>query len=121
MSNSHAPAPAERAETAIGRFLRPCDPSPGADATAGDRHKPESLPAPNTAGLFTKKGAADYLLISPSYVEFLTRRGELPAVRFGRNCVRFRKADLDDFVRRHVHSRAAQARAIQSEAGEAGR
>lgn len=48
--------------------------------------------------LMRVKEAAQYLAMSPRTVATLTARGTLSAVRFGKRCVRYRRADLDALV-----------------------
>lgn len=57
----------------------------------GEPAAPELLPVPTVARI---------LNVPPSYVYELARRGDLPAVRFGRY-VRVARPDLEDWVSRH--------------------
>lgn len=51
------------------------------------------------AEILTAKEAAEFLRVSPNTVKSKARAGELPAAKIGREW-RFRKADLDEWLRR---------------------
>jgi len=49
--------------------------------------------------------AAQLLGISERYLAELTKRGEIPVVRLGRKCIRYRAADLEDYLAGQQSSR----------------
>ena len=48
--------------------------------------------------ILTKKQAADYLQVTPRYLERMVRCGRLRALKPSGKLVRFRQADLDAFL-----------------------
>lgn len=52
-----------------------------------------------TARLLTAKQSATYLAISERKLWSISKSGDIPTVRLGR-CVRYDKADLDEFIQR---------------------
>ncbi len=57
-----------------------------------------TAPAAFTPALMRAPEAASYLALSRRHLATLTARGTLPAVRIGRKCTRYRRADLDAFI-----------------------
>ena len=51
--------------------------------------------------LLRTKQAAQYLAIGERQLQYEVCRGNVRCVRFGKNCIRFAQADLDEYVNRH--------------------
>jgi excisionase family DNA binding protein len=56
--------------------------------------------------LLTAAEVAEQARVSQSYVRQLAARGDLACYRLGR-ALRFRRADVDDYLERHRHAGAA--------------
>lgn len=62
--------------------------------------------------VMTVSEVADYLRINPQTVYRKAKTGELPALRIGRS-IRFRKAELDEWLKSLSHSAHQSDRHIQ--------
>jgi excisionase family DNA binding protein len=51
-------------------------------------------------GLLTAEQVADLLQTRRSYVLYLMRAGELPGLKISPRVVRFKREDLDEFIKR---------------------
>lgn len=98
-----APARAEAFERAL-RELRA-----EAESRAGGAGAPAD---PDEDGLWTVDQVAEYLGQHPNTIYRLAKDGELKSVRLGPRTIRFRKADVDDFLGRAERRPSAQIMAF---------
>ena len=56
-----------------------------------------------TKSEFLKAGeAAEYIRVSPRHLHTLAHTGRLPYVRIGPKCLRYKRGDLDRFIKAHT-------------------
>ena len=79
------------------------------------RAEQHSSPEPATQGLWDKQQAAAYLGISVSTLSHWICDRRLVFIKVGR-LVKFRKTDLDRFIRRNVHGREEHDAGRESDA-----
>lgn len=56
----------------------------------------------NPEGMFTTQEVATAIAVGKRTVESWIASGDLRVVRFSKRCVRVRRRDLDEFIRRHL-------------------
>lgn len=54
----------------------------------------------SAGALLKSKQAAEYLAISVRQLQYLSERQEVAVIEMGKNCVRYDRADLDDYIDR---------------------
>ena len=68
-------------------------PSRGASMEVGRRRQ-------SAGALLKSKQAAEYLAISERQLQYLSQRQELAVIEMGKACIRYDRADLDDYIDR---------------------
>lgn len=65
--------------------------------------------------VMTVSEVAVYLRVNPQTVYRKAKAGEMPALRIGR-AIRFRKSELDEWMKMTVHASTSSGRTIEHEA-----